>query len=151
MRCSVALLVLFVGFAFRIAHAQDKPAIYNPITDEGSRYDQLLHDAYTARYSVMDLADATGYLRPKVLSGDLPKEAAGPDGKPLTGYVLVGYIVATNGRALDPVILKSTDERLNKTALKATESWKFDPASLDGKPIATTAAQEFVFGAAKSE
>jgi hypothetical protein len=51
----------------------------------------------------------------------------------------------------EPVVLKTTDERLNSIAMKAMEDWRFTPATLNGAAIATTAAQEFNFEIAPTE
>jgi hypothetical protein len=64
---------------------------------------------------------------------------------------LVTYVVSAEGRVVSPVVLKTADERLNATAIKALEEWRFEPGILNGVAIATTAAQEFNFETAPTE
>jgi TonB family protein len=63
----------------------------------------------------------------------------------LKGSVLVAYVITPDGQATDPVILKSSDERLDTFVIQAMEDWRFAPAKLNGATIATIAAQEFDF------
>jgi TonB family protein len=64
----------------------------------------------------------------------------------LGGYVLVAYIVETDGKAADPIVLKTSDERLSRAALEAMKQWRFKPGKIGSEEVATTAAQEFTFG-----
>ena len=56
--------------------------------------------------------------------------------KKVNGTVVVAMIVTPEGRVRDVKIAKSLDEGLNKQALAAVRTWKFEPATKDGKPVA---------------
>ena len=122
-----------------------KPAVYIHVVKENDPQDQAARDTYASRYRLIDLKDTPAYARPKPIAGTLPTVARAASGEALTGHVLVEYIVTVEGHAAEPVVLRSADSRLDSTALKAMQTWRFEPAKLNGVPISTTAAQEFTF------
>jgi TonB family protein len=127
-----------------------KPLVYNLVSDDrktpGLRFiDQAKKLALRDDYEVMEIQDSPNYVSPKAILGGLVDLAQGANGEALIGNVIVGYVVAEDGRTRSAVVLSSTDPRLNATALAATESWRFEPATLNGKPIATVAVQDFYF------
>jgi len=128
-----------------LACAADKPTIYNFATDESAEIDREVRKLLSPKFTVVDIRDATKYVQPKSTAGTLPHTALAESGKQLGGCVLVAYIVTIEGRAAEPHILKSTDQRLNSIALRAMDEWCFTPATLNGVTIASTAAQEFNF------
>ena len=56
--------------------------------------------------------------------------------KKINGTVVVAMIVTQEGRVREVKISKSLDEGLDKQALAAVRTWKFEPATKDGKPVA---------------
>ncbi len=122
--------------------------MYNDIGGDGSlTLDRAIKAAYGGRYAIVDTGAAQGYAGPRPTAGELPRTASGPSGEALEGYVLAAYIVDTEGLVRDPVILKATGARLAAAAMDAMGRWRFSPATLGGSPVASTAAQEFTFGA----
>ena len=97
------------------------------------------------KYTIKEITDSPAYTDAKAISGSSPQSAKSDSGEELKGYVLIAYVVSAEGTAVDPVILKTTDERLNKIGLGAMTDWRFQPARLNGKAIPITAAQEFNF------
>lgn len=128
------------------ADMPDKPIVRNHIARQASPLDEMIHKTYEAKFTVVDMRDPSNFVDPKPIAGGLPPSFKTATGEELKGYVLLAYVVSTEGRAIEPVILKSTDERLNPISLKAVEDWRFEPARLNGTAISTTAAQEFYFG-----
>jgi hypothetical protein len=141
---AIPILVLLLACAASV-HAEDKPTVYDHITKEGASIDKEINAALISKYTIITIEDSPTYINPKPTAGSLPHSAKTASGETLTGYVLVAYVVSAEGRAVDPVVLKTTDERLNSIATNAMADWHFEPAMLDGAPIATTAAQEFNF------
>lgn len=128
------------------------PVVYNDIGgDADVTLDRAIKAAYGPRYAIVDTGRSAGYSGPSPTAGSLPRAAAGPAGKPLSGYVLAAYIVTALGEVADPVILKATDPRLRPVVLEAMRHWRFKPGRLNGQPVASTAAQEFVFGSYGSD
>ena len=128
-----------------MARASDKPTVYNPTTEEHVDRGRQLAELFSARFTVVDIRNDTDYVPPKPVVGGLPRTAASKTGEPLSGYVLVAYIITPEGRATEPHIMKTTDERLNGVAINAMNDWRFVAANLKNVPIPTTAAQEFNF------
>lgn len=138
--------LLILGFlSAALARAEDKPVAYDHITGKEDALDQQVNEALASRYKIVPLKDSPSYSDPKVTAGSLPHSARTKSGESLHGYVLVAYVVTADGRAADVIILKTTDVRLNSFALAAMADWRFAPAKLNGRSIATTAAQEFNF------
>ena len=149
MKTKLMLLVLLAGVG--ISGAAEKPTVYNHVDGKPSAMDAQANAAFAPKFTVVDIPDSTDYVQPTPTAGALPRVARTPGGEPLGGYVLIGYVVTTEGRAAEPVVLKSADERLNAVAIKAMEAWRFAPATLKGVAIPTTAAQEFNFETAPTD
>jgi Gram-negative bacterial TonB protein C-terminal len=126
-----------------------KPVVYNNVDGDGSaELDRGIKGAYSERFTIVDTGRSRGFAEPDATQGTLPTSATGEAGQPLAGYVLVAYIVSAGGFVTDPVVLKTTDARLSEVAIAAMSHWRFTPGRLNGDAVATTAAQEFNFGAA---
>ena len=143
MKLPFALIALLLMSA--LARAGDKPVAYDHVTKAGAAVDAIVNAALAGKYTILPVEDSPAYADARALAGTMPRFAKTDSGEVLKGYVLVAYVVTAEGRAADPVVLKSTDERLSVVALKAMGDWRFTPAKLNGTPIATTAAQEFKF------
>jgi TonB family protein len=85
--------------------------------------------------------------------GTAPKAVYHPDPtyvdrarrKKINGSVIVTMVVTAEGRARDLKITKSLDKDLDKQAIKAVSTWKFEPATKDGKPVAVRVPVEVTF------
>jgi TonB family protein len=121
--------------------------VFNNTSNPDDPLDRAVRQAYSEQFTVTDTNVADGFVPPRPTAGQLPRYARSPEGETLEGYVLVAYIITADGKAVEPRILKSTDERLNVTATKTLEGWKFVPASHKGTAVPSTAAQEFRFTA----
>jgi TonB family protein len=150
MKTILTLLALFACAA--ISGAAEKPTVYNQVSGESTPMDAVVNGALASKFTIVDIRESTtGYAQPKATAGRLPRVVRTAAGESLGGYVLVAFVVTAEGRAGSPIVIKTTDERLNATATKAMEDWRFEPAKLKGAAIATTAAQEFNFEATPSE
>ena len=56
----------------------------------------------------------------------------------LQGDVMVGGVVGIDGKIRDAHVVRSLDAGLDANALIAFQTWRFEPAQKDGKPVATT-------------
>jgi TonB family protein len=149
MKSTLTLLVVLLDIA--IAGAADKPTVYNHITGESTELDSLVKAALAPRFTVVDIRDSADYVRPKIKTGRLPRVARTETGTALGGQVLVAYVINEEGRVTKPIVIKTTEMRLNAIARKAMNEWRFEPGTLKGVAIATTAAQEFNFETAPTE
>jgi hypothetical protein len=124
-----------------------KPDAYNSIINgQPSKLDLLAHQALDDRYHVIDIPEGSPRWNHNVrpIAGVTPPTPI-VDGKPLNGYVMLAYVINSNGRAESPTIVQSTNRQLAQIAIAATNSYRFEPASIDGKIVWTVALQEFKF------
>jgi protein TonB len=54
----------------------------------------------------------------------------------ITGNVTLSMTVTAEGKVRDLKITKGLDKGLDKQALAAVSTWRFEPATKDGKPVA---------------
>jgi TonB family protein len=144
----VVLVLLLLGIAPALrAQVIQKPIVYNNLEGDGSQeLDRSIKQAYSPRYTIVDTRASDGYVEPSPTAGSMPGTIQDEKGVVLAGYVLVAYIVGTDGKVADPVVLKTSDSRLEKAALDVMGHWRFTPGKVGGESVATTAAQEFTFG-----
>ena len=77
-----------------------------------------------------------GVTAPKPVYTPDPEYSEKARNKKINGTVVVAMIVTQEGRVRDVKITKGLDEGLDKQALAAVRTWKFEPATKDGKPVA---------------
>jgi protein TonB len=63
----------------------------------------------------------------------------------INGVVLLAMIVTAKGDVHDVKVTKSLDEDLDRQAVAAVSTWKFKPATKDGKPVAVHLKTEVIF------
>lgn len=93
--------------------------------------------------------EGSGYVSAKPIAGGLPSAAYAVDGTPLTGEAMVAYVITVEGLAVEPRLVDISDERLRPTVLAAVRAWRFEPATVAGKPVASLAGQAFRFPPSK--
>lgn len=150
VKTTLMLLALLTSSV--ISSAADKPIIYNRVNKEKSEMlDPLMNAVLAPKFTIVDVRDSKDFVQPKATEGRLPRIARTQTGEPLGGEVLIAYVITAEGRVVEPTVIKSADERLNRIAMKATEDWRFAPATLNGVPVASIAAQQFAFETAPTE
>lgn len=138
-----AVSLMFTGLAI----AGSRPVAYNNLSPGGrAALDQMAHDALDSQYNIIDFELAKHhYTSPHPVAGSMPHAPENADGTQLHGYVMLAYVVTTDGRAASPTIVKCTAPKLCDLAMEATRGWRFEAATLDGKAVSTIALQEFNF------
>lgn len=63
----------------------------------------------------------------------------------LRGDVVVEFVVDTEGRVKNPVVVRTLNPGFNEAALEAMRGWRFEPARLDGRPVNTRMQQAISF------
>ena len=61
------------------------------------------------------------------------------------GKILIEAILATDGKVTNITILKGLPYGLNQKALEAAQQIRFEPATIDGKPVSTWVQLEYEF------
>ncbi len=63
----------------------------------------------------------------------------------INGVVVLAMIVTAEGKVRDVKVIKSLDPGLDKQAIAAVRTWKFEPATRAGKPVAVHLKTEVDF------
>lgn len=65
--------------------------------------------------------------------------------KKISGTVVVELVVTADGKARDVKVTKSLEQSLDQQAIAAVQTWKFEPATKDGKQVAVHIHAEVSF------
>lgn len=82
-------------------------------------------------------AQSPARKQPQVLAMPVPPYPAELKKNGVGGDVVVDFNVGSDGRVHNAVIVSTPDVRLGDAVLQATADWRFAPATIDGKPVAT--------------
>ncbi len=143
--CALVLSLMPLAASAKATKTAPKPTVYTNQLDQGSTTDVQIREMYSRKFSVVEIRDTDSYVKPRPIAGGLPRTARVSSGELLEGYVFIAYLITTEGRASETLVLKSADSRLVPIALDAMASWRFEPAQLDGTKVPSIAAQEFHF------
>jgi len=100
--------------------------------------------ASAADETVLDIGP--GITPPRVIHQVTPQ--TNPDdekGFRISGTVLVGLVVSSQGEPMDVHVVKSLDKDIDQKAIEAVKQWKFDPAKKGGQPVAVRVTVEIRF------
>lgn len=88
-----------------------------------------------------------GVTPPKARRTPNPEFSELAGGRKVNGVVVLAMIVTPEGKVRDIKVVKSLDEYLDKRAVSAVQTWRFEPGTKDGKPVAVRmrAQVEFIF------
>jgi periplasmic protein TonB len=86
-----------------------------------------------------------GVTAPKGVYMPIPEYAESARKKKIRGNVTLAMIVTAEGKVRDLKVIKSLDKDLDKQALAAVSTWRFEPATKDGKPVAVYLSTDVTF------
>jgi protein TonB len=86
-----------------------------------------------------------GITRAKAVYQPNPEYSDRAARKKIQGDIRLSIIVTAEGTVRDPQVTRSLDKDLDKNAVDCVKKWKFEPATKDGKPVATHVAVEVSF------
>jgi periplasmic protein TonB len=86
-----------------------------------------------------------GVTAPKGVYTPNPEYAESARKKKIKGDVELAMIVTAEGKVRDLKVTKSLDKDLDKQALAAVSTWRFEPATKDGKPVAVHLRTDVTF------
>jgi TonB family protein len=121
-----------------------KPTVYNYVGKGPEHTDEPGLKPFYERYNVVNFTDDHGYTRSKCTRPLMPRPLWN-GGFYAKGFVSVAFIVTSTGRVIEPVVLHSTNSKLDETVLETISRWRGTPARLNGLPIAILLYQEFTF------
>jgi len=65
--------------------------------------------------------------------------------KKIQGTVILAMVVTPEGNVRDVSIIKGVEKSLDQQAIAAVSTWKFEPGTKDGKPVAVQLKAEVAF------
>ncbi len=81
---------------------------------------------------------ATGGKQPaKFLSGTDPDYSESAREKNIEGTVILSVAVYEKGKVTSVKVVNPLESSLDRRAVRAVKHWRFSPATLDGKPVAS--------------
>src|SRR6266478_5977401 len=92
--------------------------------------------------TVYELAEVTP---PKPVYQPNPTYTESARRKKINGTVTVVMIVTPEGKVREVKVTKSLDKDLDQQAVTIVSTWKFQPATKDGKPVAVHLSAEVAF------
>ena len=90
-------------------------------------------------------AGENGITPPKAIYQPNAQYTASARRKKISGRVVLVLVVTPEGTVRDAKVTSSLDKDLDRQALKAVSTWKFEPATRNGKPIAVRIPVEVTF------
>ena len=92
---------------------------------------------------VFDLGE--GITPPKVVHQVSPKPDSGAQGFRISGVVLIGLVVSSQGLPVKVHVVHSVDKDIDESAMDAVRQWRFEPARKGDKPVAVRLTIEIRF------
>jgi len=86
-----------------------------------------------------------GVEAPKPVYRPIPEYTDSARKRKINGSVTLAMIVTPEGKVRDLKVVKSLDKGLDKQALAAVSTWRFEPATKDGKPVAVHLSADVTF------
>jgi len=86
-----------------------------------------------------------GVLPPKPISAPDPEYSEAARKSKYQGTCVLGTTVGRDGRTTNMWVVRPLGEGLDEKALDVLKRWRFEPATKDGKPVATLLNVEFQF------
>jgi len=105
-------------------------------------------DAFLAFNGIQPAAPSTnipGKTQPRILLMIPPQYTDSARKARLQGSVDFSFVVGADGRIEDPKIVQGLGSGLDEQTLRVLPMWRFEPARLDGKPVATQTKANTVF------
>ena len=92
---------------------------------------------------VVDLGP--GVTPPRVTHQVTPNSDSGAGGFRVSGTVLIGLVVSSQGLPREVHVVRPLDKDLDKNAVEAVQQWRFEPARKGGNPVAVRVTVEIRF------
>ena len=86
-----------------------------------------------------------GVKAPRPLHTPDPKYSKSAKKQGIEGIVTLSAVIGTDGKAHDVKVVKSLEPSLDANAIEAVKTWKFAPATKDGRPVAVAMHLEIDF------
>ena len=87
----------------------------------------------------------SGVTAPKSIYAPNPSYDEKARKKKINGVVILAMVVTAQGKVRDVKVIKSVDEGLDKQAVATVSTWRFEPATKNGNPVAVHLKAEINF------
>lgn len=146
------VFVVLRSWSFEPGRLRDKPVDVAAILSVPFATDHPIsgeRKALPADFAPGALSDRDHRVLPSFCRMSAPPQYGSPEAMKahIDGQVEIAFVVEPNGRVGDTRITKSLDSKFGLDALSVSslKSWVFEPAVLDGKPVATSATAVMSF------
>jgi hypothetical protein len=122
----------------------DRPVLFNHVSEQGPDGSNLVHEHFGKRYRIIDVDDRKHrYTPPKYLTGlERSQPVYGQnDCLPESAWVL--FVVTTEGVVTLPRVIQTSATLPSKLAIEKVQKMRFQPATLDGKSVPAVADFQF--------
>ena len=119
--------------------------VFNHITAQTAAMDEKLQSLYDCKYVFAMVFESSDYESMRLISGKMPLTPTNDEGKPLTGMVLIGFVLNTDGVPSDPVVVQSESDELSKIALEHVLGIRFQPAKYKSRVVRSLGVQAYIF------
>ena len=140
--CNMAVGVLCLSL---VACTRDaRPVVFNRVSELSPTGGNLAREHFAKLYRIIDVDDRKHkYTPPKYLAGlERPQPAYGQNHcLPENAWVL--FVVTTEGVVTFPQVIQTSATLPSKLAIEKVQKMRFQPATLDGKPVPAVADFHF--------
>jgi TonB-like protein len=146
MRNQLLLSALSLVLWSLLGNAAESTVIFNHVSGARTQLDELVHEHFGKRYSVVDFTDREHtWVYPKGTWKPAPNPPFYVQNRCLSGSVLLLYIISADGSVTDPYVVKSTNPLLADAAIRRMTERRFQPGRLDGRFVSSVAATNVRF------
>jgi TonB family protein len=86
-----------------------------------------------------------GVTPPRIIHQVSPNPDSGSQGFRVSGTVLIGLVVSSQGMPKQVRVVRSLDKDLDRNAVEAVQQWRFEPARKSNTPVAVRITVEIRF------
>ena len=111
------------------AAAETKPTVYSALGGQTENTARNAEQVFRDRFTVASIPGNEQFVPAKVIKRTLPPYIRH------VGRVTVAYVAGVDGVARNPVVVESTNPRLNLMLRETVKNWRCVPARLNGAPV----------------
>lgn len=142
-----ALSVLWVCGCAQVCAADARPVVFQHVLGPRTVRDDQVRAHFAPRYTVISVDERKhAYRGPRPVAAAERAPSASTAGSCLTGSALIFYVVSADGTVTSPFAAEFTEAAVAQAAMQRVGQKRYEPAQIDGKPVATVAVAQVVLG-----
>ena len=117
------------------------------VQNQAAVSDRVLRSAYAGKFEIVPIRRSDGFIpgRVKGYAIDFVVDPRPEREETIPARVVLSWIVTTDGRAIEPRVLESTDKRVAAYLIKSISLRRFTPGRLHGNAVQTLWMDKYVF------